>query len=283
MHADRLRAETSTQLHRAEALRRIATDIGSKLDLGQILAGVVDHARVLFGGDRAAVFLRRPDGHVTAEVARGLSAAYLEAVRDFPVPSLPAEAAAARRPLFATRYRDDPRAVEVRSAVVQEGFDTICAAPLYDGDDLLGLLIVYHDRPHAWTDEELATLAGFAAQAATAIKNAQNYERMATWAAHLQSIQQLGARLARLTTESEIGAAIANELDQLIEYHNVRVYRLRAGRLGGPGRDARARRRVPRRDARPAPDPASARGSPAGSPSTASPRTSPTPRTTRGP
>jgi len=111
--------------------------------------------------------------------------------------------------------------------VVQEGFDTICAAPLNDGADLLGLLIVYHDRPHAWADEELAALAGFAAQTATAIKNAQNYERMATWAAHLQSIQQLGARLARLTTESEIGAAIANELDQLIEYHNVRVYRLR--------------------------------------------------------
>ena len=228
VHTERLRAETSTQLHRAEALRRIATDIGSKLDLGQILAGVVDHARVLFGGDRAAVFLRRPDGRVTAEVARGLSEAYLEAVRDFPAPSLPAEAAAARRPLFATHYRDDPRAAEVRSAVVQEGFDTICAAPLCDGADLLGLLIVYHDRPHAWTDEELATLAGFAAQAATAIKNAQNYERMATWAAHLQSIQQLGARLARLTTEVEIGTAIANELDQLIEYHNVRVYRLRA-------------------------------------------------------
>jgi diguanylate cyclase (GGDEF)-like protein/excisionase family DNA binding protein len=227
VHADRLRAETSTQLHRAEALRRIATDIGSKLDLEQILAGVVDHARVLFGGDRAAAFLRRPDGRVTAEVTRGLSPSYLDAIRDFPVPSLPAEAAAARRPLFATRYRDDPRAAQFRSAVVQEGFDTICAAPLYDGDDLLGLLNVYHDRPHAWADEELATLAGFAAQAATAIKNAQNYERMATWAAHLQSIQQLGARLARLTTESEIGTAIANELDQLIEYHNVRVYRLR--------------------------------------------------------
>ncbi len=228
VHTERLRAETSTQLHRAEALRRIATDIGSKLDLEQILAGVVDHARVLFGGDRAAVFLGRPDGRVTAEVARGLSEAYLEAVRDFPVPSLPAEAAAARRPLFATHYRDDPRAAEVRSAVVQEGFDTICAAPLCDGADLLGLLIVFHDRPHAWTEEELATLAGFAAQAATAIKNAQNYERMATWAAHLQSIQQLGARLARLTTEVEIGTAIAYELDQLIEYHNVRVYRLRA-------------------------------------------------------
>ncbi len=226
VHANRLREETSTQLHRAEALRRIATDIGSKLDLDQILSSVVDHARVLFGGDRAAVFLRRPDGRVTAEVARGLSDGYLAAVRDFPAPSLPAEAAAAHRPLFALRYRDDPRAVDVRSAVVQEGFDTICAAPLYDGGELLGLLIVYHDRPHPWTDEELATVGGFAAQASTAIKNAQNYERMATWAAHLQSIQQLGARLAHLTSEREIGAAIANELDQLIEYHNVRVYRL---------------------------------------------------------
>ena len=227
VYTDRLRTETSAQLHRAEALRRIASDIGGKLDLDQILAGVMDHARVLFGGDRAAIFLRHADGRLTAEVARGLSDAYLEAVRDFRVPSLPAEAAAARRPLFATGYRDDPRAADIRSAVVQEGYDTLCAAPFTDGADLLGLLIVYHDRPHAWADEELATLAGFAAQATTAIKNAQHYERMATWASHLQSIQQLGARLARLTTESEIGSAIANELDQLIEYHNVRVYRLR--------------------------------------------------------
>ncbi|MFH0750382.1 MAG: GAF domain-containing protein [Chloroflexota bacterium] len=227
VHTDRLRAETSTQLHRAEALRRIATDIGSKLDLGQILAGVMDHARALFNGDRAAIFLRRADGRMTAEVARGLSEAYLDVVRDFRVSSLPTEAAASRRPLFATGYRDDPRAADIRSAVVQEGFDTICAAPLFDDADVVGLLIVYHDRPHPWAGEELATLAEFAAQAATAIKNAQNYGRMATWAAHLQSIQQLGTRLARLTTESEIGAAIANELDQLIEYHNVRVYRLR--------------------------------------------------------
>ena len=49
-------------LHRAEALRRVAGDIGSRLDLDRILAGLVDHAMVLFEGDRAAVFLRRPDG-----------------------------------------------------------------------------------------------------------------------------------------------------------------------------------------------------------------------------
>ena len=49
---------------------------------------------------------------------------------------------------------------------------------------------------------------------------------MATWAAQLQSIQQLGARLNRLSSVTEIGLAIATELRQLIDYHNVRVYRL---------------------------------------------------------
>ena len=48
---------------------------------------------------------------------------------------------------------------------------------------------------------------------------------MATWAAQLQSIQRLGSRLSGLTEVREIGHAIATELRQLIDYHNVRVYR----------------------------------------------------------
>lgn len=50
--------------------------------------------------------------------------------------------------------------------------------------------------------------------------------RRATWAAQLQSIQLLGARLARLTSLRDIGLAIATELNRLIDYHNVRVYTL---------------------------------------------------------
>ena len=223
--------ETSQQVHRLEALHRVAGDIGSKLDLDQILAGIVDHAMVLFAAERAAVFLRRPDGTIVAEVARGLSAAYLASVRDFPTPSLPAAAMAARRPLFAVHYADDPLGVAMRAAVIQEGFDTMCAAPFFDGDSLLGLLCVYHDRPHQWTADELETIGAFAAQGSVAIKTAQNYAQMATWAAQLQSIQALGTRLNRLGTAEEIGSAIAMELRDLIDYHNVRVYRIRDDEL----------------------------------------------------
>jgi diguanylate cyclase (GGDEF)-like protein/excisionase family DNA binding protein len=224
--AGRTADEVSHQLHRADALRRVAADIGSRLDLDQILSGLVDHAIVLFGGDRGAVFLRHADGRAVAEVSRGLSPSYLQSVREFPARSLPALAVAARRPMFAGGYGSDPRGADVRAAVVQEGYDTICTAPLLDGPEMLGLLNVYHDAPHDWTDRELETMAALADQAAVAIKNAQNYARMATWAAQLQSIQQLGVRLSRLTSVREIGEAIATELRQLIDYHNVRVYQL---------------------------------------------------------
>ncbi len=88
------------------------------------------------------------------------------------------------------------------------------------------MLNVYHDQPHQWTADDLDTVGALATQASVAIRAAQDYERMATWAAQLQSIQQLGARLSRLSSVAEIGQSIATELRQLIDYHNARVYRL---------------------------------------------------------
>jgi len=212
--------------HRAEALRRVASDIGSRVDLDRILSGLVDHAMVLFEGDRAAVFLHRPDGQIATEVSRGLSTEYLNSVRAFPVRSLPAAAVVARRALFSVGYGDDPRGADMRPAVIQEGFDTLCTVPLMEGGTILGLLNIYHDRPHHWTEAELETIDALATQAGVAIRAAQDYDRMATWAAQLQSLQQLGARLSRLSSVHEIGMAIATELRQLIDYHNARVYRL---------------------------------------------------------
>ncbi len=222
----RLAIDVAHQLHRAEALRRIAFDIGGRLNLAEILADIAEHALVLFEADRMAVYLEQPGGSLTPAISRGLSEAYLESVRGVESRSLPAAAARSLRPLYAIGYRDDPRAAEIRAAIVQEGYDTICAAPLLDGDRVLGLLTVYHDRPRPWTEEDLDTLEAFAAQVTAAIRAAQNYARMAGWAAQLQSIQQLGARLSRLSTVREIGAAITTGLSELIEHHNVRVYRI---------------------------------------------------------
>ena len=231
--ASRAAADVAHQIHRAEALRRVAGDIGSRLDLDEILAGLVDHAAVLFGGDRAAVFLYETDGGRRIAASRGLSKSWIEAASTVEGPTLGQAAIAARRPIFSVGYPNDPRVGALRAAVVQEGFDTACLAPLLDGDepDALGILGVYHNKPHPWSDDELETMAALATQASVAIKGARNYAQLATWTAQLQSIQQLGTRLNRLTSVREIGTAIATELRELIDYHNVRVYRTRGDDL----------------------------------------------------
>lgn len=218
--------DLARQLHREEALRRVAADIGTRLDVAEVLAALVDHAMVLFGADRAAVFLVGYAGRVTDEASRNLSDSYLAAARTLEGPSLAAAAIAAGRPLFATGYSRDLRSGTAWAAAIQEGFDTLCCAPLADVAGTLGVLKICHDRPHPWTAEELETLEAFVRLSSGAVRTARNFAQMATWAAQLQSIQALGARLNRLTSVREIGLAIATELRQLIDYHNVRVYRI---------------------------------------------------------
>jgi diguanylate cyclase (GGDEF)-like protein/excisionase family DNA binding protein len=215
------------QLQRADALRRVTSDIGSRLDLDEILHRVADHALTLFSADRVSVFLFEEESHPRMAASRGLSEAWINALSTVEGTTLGTLAIRARRPMFALHYADDPRAGDLRAAVIQEGFYTACLAPLLDTDGVkaLGMLGVYHDKAHPWTEDELDTMAALATQATVAIKGAANYAQLATWAAQLQSIQALGARLNRLTSVKEIGDAIALELRQLIDYHNVRVYR----------------------------------------------------------
>ena len=214
------------QVHRATAMLRVAGDLGSRLDVDEILRGVVSHAIALFGADRAAVVLRRADGIAAGTASRGLSPGYLATLDGSHERAIGVAATAVGRPVVAVRYAEDPRAADMRATIVQEGYDTICAAPLSVDPEVGGVLTLYHDRPHPWSDEDTEALAAFATQASVAIRTARNFTQMATWTAQLQSIQQLGAQLNRLTSVRDIALAIATELQQLIDYHNVRVYRL---------------------------------------------------------
>ena len=122
--------------------------------------------------------------------------------------------------------RQERRLGDRPAQTVGEPCDSVCTAPLVEGGLVVGRLHLCHARPHPWPEAELGVVETMATQAGVAIRAAQDYERMATWAAQLQSIQQLGVRLSRLSSVSEIGMAIATELRQLIDYHNARVYRL---------------------------------------------------------
>ncbi len=122
-----------------------------------------------------------------------------------------------------SKFRGTPEELEIMRA---EGFVMLSVAPLSADGELVGALVLMHDRMFNWTDEDLFMFEQLGEQGGHAIRNARDWNRTTKWAAQLQSIQQLGARLTRLSMVREIGQAICASLDQLIDYHNVRVYRV---------------------------------------------------------
>ncbi len=223
--------QATGRLRRSEALRRVATDLASRLDVGDVVRDLGDHARVLFGADRVGVVLRDPDGRVSSPGGSGFSETFLGLVRNLEETRGTQGEFPSRRPMLLLGP-DAPRSANpLRAAAIQEGVDTLLAAPLVDGHQVHGMLYLAHDRPYAWRPADLDGAEALAGDAAIAVRSARTFGRMAAWAAQLQSIQRLGARLSGLTDVREIGHAIATELRQLIDYQNVRVYRTRGEEL----------------------------------------------------
>ena len=211
---------------RLTILQAISGEISQQLDLERILRRLLKYSSELFAADHAGVLRRLPTGAFVVDQALNLSLEFRQAIEHAPGLPLTQRAFEEGRIISALNYADDPRGAYLRRALLREGINTVTAAPLVSDGELLGALVLYHDRPHDWPEEDLALLQELARMGAMALNNAHNYGQMATWAAQLQSIQQLGARLTRLNSVHEIGQAIAAELNQLIDYHNVRVYRL---------------------------------------------------------
>jgi diguanylate cyclase (GGDEF)-like protein len=219
--------QASGRLRRSEALRRVATDLASRLDVGDVVRDLSDHARVMFGADRVAVILRDPEGRISSPGSVGFTEEFLVLARSMEESRVGQRDIPARRPVLVVGP-DAPRTGSpLRAAAIQEGAESMLAAPLVDGHELHGMLYLGHDRSYRWREGDIDAAEALAGDAAIAVRSARTFGRMAAWAAQLQSIQRLGARLSGLAEVHEIGHAIATELRQLIDYQNVRVYRVR--------------------------------------------------------
>ena len=217
------------ELARARALRSVTKELTGTLDLTALLGEVVELTRTLFDADMAGLWLvtagERP---FTVAAQHGLSDQFLESVDSLRPDSNTLGQRSLRERRAATIDVQDPAsdAGELRDDYVAEGVRTVCLVPLVGGDEPLGLLGLYHRQPRIWPQEEVALVQAFADQAAVAIQNARLYRSVASQAARMRSIQDLSARLNRLTDVRAIGEAIVAEASALAEYHDIRIYRV---------------------------------------------------------
>jgi diguanylate cyclase (GGDEF)-like protein/excisionase family DNA binding protein len=214
------------EVQRARALRSVTKELTGTLDLASVLGEVVDLTRELFEADKAGLWLVTPGDERPFTIAahHGLSDPFLDSVADL---SLDADTIGVRslheRRPFA-RSIDDDAIGGLRPSYEADGIRTVCLVPLTGPEGPLGLLGLYHAADRTWPEEEVALVQAFADQAAVAIQNARLYRSVASQATRMRSIQDLSARLNRLTDVRAIAEAIVAEAAPLADFHDIRVY-----------------------------------------------------------
>ena len=149
----------------------------SAFDLRAVFETVAESSVRLCGADRAFIF--QFDGELLRMAASyNATPEFAEWVNEHPIRpgthSGSARAALERRTIHIPDVRVDPDYVYGAKDV--ETIRTVLGVPILKGDELLGVMMIYHLEVRPFTDKQIALVETFADQAAIAIENVRLFE-----------------------------------------------------------------------------------------------------------
>lgn len=188
-----------------EVLIDIAQSIVTKRELDEILQTITSRAREILACRVCAIFLRDGDGETLS----------LRASSTDHGPLLQAETVALEESSIGTAYRrrktieitDLPRIEEnhFQRLIREENLASMLSCPIQYENEVIGVLNIYTDYPHRFSNSEKRIFETLASLGAAAIRNAELYQRI------FQSEENL-RRTERLTTLGLLSAEIAHEI-----------------------------------------------------------------------
>ena len=181
----------------------------SVFDLNAVFETVAESSVRLCGADRA--FIYRFDGELLRVVAAlNASQGFRDWAEQHPIrpgrEGAAARAALERRTIHIPDVLADP---EYTFAVKDvEPVRTVLGVPILKGDDLLGVMIIYHvEGVRPFTDQQIALLETFADQAAIAIENVRLLDALRN------RTDELGRSVEELRALGEVSQTVNSTLD----------------------------------------------------------------------
>lgn len=158
------------------ALMKIGRAINSSLGKRRVLEEVMDRLIELMHAERGFLMLKRPDGALEFEIARGIDRMNLDE-EAFKVSSTIVERVAATgETILTTNAQEDPR-FENQLSVAAFRLRSILCAPLKIKGELIGVIYVDNRaRSGIFQIQDQSLITAFADQAAMAIDNAQLFD-----------------------------------------------------------------------------------------------------------
>ena len=200
----------------------------SVFHLPAVFETVAESSVKLCGADRAIIF--RFDGEVLRVVtAFNAPQKVVDWLEQNPIRpgrhSVAARAALQRRTNQVTDVSVDPE--HTYGAKYVEPFRTVLGVPILKGDDLLGVILIYHIEVRPFTEKQIALVETFADQAAIAIENVRLFQaeqqRARELAKSLEDLRTAQDRLVqteKLASLGQLTAGIAHEIKNPLNFVN---------------------------------------------------------------
>lgn len=228
--AERRQAEAalfrrSTQL---EALRQSGLLVSAELDLRALLQSIADQASRLLGGCGGVVHLHRPDLDALERVV-ATSSDMGGVDPDF----LRLGTLLERGKELAGRIWEIGEPLVVDDYAAWEGCATVPAnypfhaavgVPIQWGSEFLGVVNVNARKIGAFSHDDVAVLSLFAAQAATAIRNARLYRQVQTTARQMQALYETTRALSSSLHEEDVIRTILRAIYQVLGCEHVILF-----------------------------------------------------------
>jgi len=172
----RLFEEAQERAERMAHLAALSEMLNRPHTEAQVIQAIGYAALGLSGADRAAVYLRNPNGTVSCPWSQGLSPEYIVQVTTR-AQELPGGSLAERtEPILLSDITELPTEAPVRQLAEAEGYRAVGLWPLIYEGRVIAAMGCYYDAPHTWSGIEQEVMQALARQAAVALESARLFE-----------------------------------------------------------------------------------------------------------
>ncbi len=223
-------AREATLNDRIESVLGIAQRLTTSLDRTEVFRLIVSEMNRAVVTDATTIRIRRGDAlelvawaGLTDEIAGRLPV--LATSEDWFQ-----EIEHSRRPWYRDDVETDRRSEAGRQRY--ERYDPVVAiaselvVPLLQDERVIGVMSAVSFARRKWTSGDIEFAEAVATHASIAIHNADLFGEAQVRAGQLAVLQAASARMSRQNTIESVGRAIVEEIRQIIDYHNCRVYML---------------------------------------------------------
>jgi len=202
--------ELTTERDRVETLYRITSQLATSLDLDRVLNRALELVMEAGGAERAAILMLEPEsGRLIHRAALGTGV-------KLPFGGVPTRFSRGeglagwvvehRKAVIVPDIRQDPRWVESQDR--EREYHSALAVPLLVGEEVLGVLLLFHAQPDRFSEDHLLLVEAAVIQIANAIRNAELYSLIRDQAERLGSM--LKARKVEVAKSQAILEGVAD-------------------------------------------------------------------------